>query len=69
MLLLLKYANQLDTATLEERIQQVVDEERVSLRQISLKTSEDAVLADRARRALELRLDALEQGPRPKAKE
>jgi chromosome segregation ATPase len=44
---------------LRERIQQVVDEQRVSLRQISLKTSEEAVLADRARRATESRLDEL----------
>jgi hypothetical protein len=44
---------------LRERIQQVIDEQRVSLRQISLKTSEEAVLADRARRATELRLDEL----------
>lgn len=44
---------------LRERIQQVLDEHRVSLRQISLKTSEEAVLADRARRATELRLDEL----------
>lgn len=44
---------------LRERIQQVLDEQRVSLRQISLKTSEEAVLADRARRATELRLDEL----------
>jgi chromosome segregation ATPase len=44
---------------LRERIQQAVDEQRVSLRQISLKTSEEAVLADRARRATELRLDEL----------
>ena len=54
---------------LRDRIQQVVDEERVSIRQISLKTSEDAVLADRARRALELRLDALEQALQRKTKE
>ncbi len=44
---------------LRERIQQVLDEQRVSLRQISLKTSEEAILADRARRATELRLDEL----------
>jgi len=44
---------------LRERIQQVLDEQRVSLRQISLKTSEEAVLADRARRGTELRLDEL----------
>jgi uncharacterized protein YoxC len=44
---------------LRERIQQLLDEHRVSLRQISLKTSEEAVLADRARRATEFRLDEL----------
>lgn len=44
---------------LRERIQHLLDEQRVSLRQISLKTSEEAVLADRARRATELRLDEL----------
>jgi uncharacterized phage infection (PIP) family protein YhgE len=44
---------------LRERIQQLLDEHRVSLRQISLKTSEEAVLADRARRSTELRLDEL----------
>jgi DNA anti-recombination protein RmuC len=44
---------------LRERIQQMLDEHRVSLRQVSLKTSEEAVLADRARRATELRLDEL----------
>ena len=44
---------------LRERIQQVLDEQRVSLRQISLKTSEEAVLTDRARRGTELRLDEL----------
>jgi septal ring factor EnvC (AmiA/AmiB activator) len=44
---------------LRERIQQLLDEHRVSLRQISLKTSEEAVLADRARHATELRLDEL----------
>jgi len=44
---------------LRERIQQVLDEQRVSLRQVSLKTSEEAVLTDRARRATELRLDEL----------
>ncbi len=44
---------------LRERIQQLLDEQRVSLRQISLKTSEEAVLADRARRATELRLDEI----------
>jgi septal ring factor EnvC (AmiA/AmiB activator) len=44
---------------LRERIQQLLDEHRVNLRQISLKTSEEAVLADRARRSTELRLDEL----------
>lgn len=42
---------------LRERIQQVLDEQRVCLRQLSLKTSEEAVLAERARRATELRLE------------
>ncbi|MFL6589236.1 MAG: hypothetical protein ACJ8M4_03605 [Chthoniobacterales bacterium] len=46
---------------LRDRIQQVLDEQRVCIRQVSLKTSEDAVLADRARRALELRLDEIER--------
>ena len=42
---------------LRERIQQVLDEQRVCLRQLSLKASEEAVLAKRARRATELRLE------------
>ncbi len=42
-----------------ERIQHLLDEQRVSIRQLALKASEDAVLADRARRALELKLDEL----------
>jgi hypothetical protein len=42
---------------LRERIQHLLDEQRVCLRQLSLKTSEDAVLAERARRATELRLE------------
>jgi predicted nucleic acid-binding Zn-ribbon protein len=42
---------------LRERIQHLLDEQRVCLRQLSLKTSEEAVLADRARRATELRLE------------
>lgn len=45
---------------LRERIQHLLDEQRVSLRQLSLKTSEEAVLAERARRATELRLDEFE---------
>lgn len=45
---------------LRERIQQLLDEQRVCIRQLSLRTSEDAVLADRARRALELRLEEIE---------
>jgi hypothetical protein len=44
---------------LRERIQHLLDEQRVCLRQLSLKTSEEAVLADRARRATELRLEEL----------
>ena len=51
-----------------DQIQRIVDEQRVSIRQILLKTSEDAVLADRARRALELRLDAFEQARPAKPK-
>jgi predicted nucleic acid-binding Zn-ribbon protein len=42
-----------------ERIQQVLDEQRVSIRQLALKASEDAVLSDRARRASELKLEDL----------
>jgi chromosome segregation ATPase len=45
---------------LRERLQQLLDEQRVCIRQLSLRTSEDAVLADRARRALELRLEEIE---------
>lgn len=44
-----------------ERIQQLLDEQRVCIRQLSLQTSEDAVLADRARRALESRLEEIER--------
>jgi predicted nucleic acid-binding Zn-ribbon protein len=44
---------------LRERIQHLLDEQRVCIRQLSLKTSEEAVLADRARRATELRLEEL----------
>jgi chromosome segregation ATPase len=42
-----------------ERIQHLLDEQRVTIRQLALKASEDAVLADRARRALELKLEEL----------
>jgi chromosome segregation ATPase len=44
---------------LRERIQHLLDEQRVCIRQLSLKTSEEAVLAERARRATELRLEEL----------
>jgi chromosome segregation ATPase len=44
---------------LRERIQQVLDEQRVAIRQVSLKASEDAILSDRARRAAELKLEEL----------
>jgi predicted nucleic acid-binding Zn-ribbon protein len=44
---------------LRERIQHLLDEQRVCHRQLSLKTSEEAVLAERARRATELRLEEL----------
>jgi chromosome segregation ATPase len=46
---------------LRERIQHLLDEQRVCLRQLALKTSEEAVLAERARRATELRLEELAQ--------
>ena len=42
-----------------ERIQHLLDEQRVCIRQLSLQASEDAVLADRARRATELKLEEL----------
>jgi hypothetical protein len=42
---------------LRERIQHLLDEQRVCIRQLALKTSEEAVLAERARRATELRLE------------
>ncbi|HKP02640.1 MAG TPA: hypothetical protein VJU77_04675 [Chthoniobacterales bacterium] len=44
---------------LRERIQHLLDEQRVAIRQLSLKASEDAVLSDRARRAAELKMDEL----------
>lgn len=44
---------------LQERIQRLLDEQRVCIRQLSLQASEEAVLADRARRALELKLEEL----------
>ena len=52
---------------LRERIQQVLDEQRVAIRQVSLKASEDAILFDRARRATELKLEELAKRvpPRP----
>ena len=46
---------------ISERIQHVLDEQRVCIRQLSLQASEDAVLSDRARRATELRLEELMQ--------
>jgi DNA repair exonuclease SbcCD ATPase subunit len=44
---------------LQERIQHLLDEQRVCIRQLSLQASEEAVLADRARRATELKVDEL----------
>jgi septal ring factor EnvC (AmiA/AmiB activator) len=44
---------------LRERIQHLLDEQRVCIRQLSLKTSEETVLAERAQRATELRLEEL----------
>ena len=42
-----------------ERLQHLLDEQRVCIRQLSLQASEEAVLADRARRATELKLEEL----------
>jgi chromosome segregation ATPase len=42
-----------------DRVQHVLDEQRVCIRQLSLQASEEAVLADRARRATELKLEEL----------
>lgn len=44
---------------LSERLQHLLDEQRVCIRQLSLQASEEAVLADRARRATELKLEEL----------
>lgn len=44
---------------LSDRIQHLLDEQRVCIRQLSLQASEEAVLADRARRATELKLEEL----------
>ena len=44
---------------LSDRIQHLLDEQRVCIRQFSLQASEEAVLADRARRATELKLEEL----------
>jgi hypothetical protein len=43
----------------QEQIQHLLDEQRVCIRQLSLQASEEAVLADRARRATELKLEEL----------
>ena len=47
------------TNEFRERLQNLLDEQRVSIRQLALKASEDAVLSDRARRATELKLEEL----------
>jgi predicted nucleic acid-binding Zn-ribbon protein len=53
---------------LRERIQHLLDEQRVAIRQLSLKASEDAILSDRARRATELKIEELAKRlPRPPA--
>ena len=46
---------------LRERAEQVLEEQRVCFRQLSLEASEAAVLQDRARRHVESRLEALEK--------
>jgi chromosome segregation ATPase len=55
------------SSEMRERIQHLLDEQRVCIRQLSLQASEEAVLADRARRATELKLEKLERraGPPP----
>jgi hypothetical protein len=53
-------AGQKDLANeFRERIQHLLDEQRITIRQLALKASEDAVLSDRARRATELKLEEL----------
>ena len=53
-------AGQKDLANeFRERIQHLLDEQRIAIRQLALKASEDAVLSDRARRATELKLEEL----------
>jgi len=47
------------TNEFRERIQHLLDEQRVAIRQLALKASEDAILSDRARRATELKLEEL----------
>lgn len=42
-----------------ERVQHLLDEQRICIRQLALQASEEAVLADRARRATELKLEEL----------
>jgi DNA anti-recombination protein RmuC len=44
---------------MRERIQHLLDEQRVCIRQLSLQASEQAILADRARRAVELKVEEL----------
>jgi hypothetical protein len=46
---------------LRERIQHVVDERRVSFKQVALETSERAVLEDRARRKTETLVKELQR--------
>ena len=44
---------------MRERIQLLLEEQRICLRQLSLQATEEAILSDRARRATELRLEEL----------
>ena len=48
-------------AELRERLDGLLEEQRVCFKQLSLETGETAVMHDRARRQLEARLEALEQ--------
>ena len=57
-------------AELRERVDGLLEEQRVCFKQLSLEAGELAVTHDRARRQLEARLEALEnrQGERVKVK-
>jgi archaellum component FlaC len=51
--------NQKLAGEMREGIQHLLDEQRVCIRQLALQASEQAILADRARRAVELKVEEL----------